>query len=524
MIVLSPAEMREIDRQAIEDGIPDILLMEMAGRGSAELADKLLQYNDSGRKVLIFAGSGNNGGDGLVVARFLDMWGYAVKVIMLKEESSLKGNSLLNFNICKNRENIEIVPVNTLNKKEIVNYCNSSNLIIDAILGTGLKGKVRGIISEIIDIINKSSTEVLAVDIPTGINASNGKVPGKAITAKNTATMAFPKLGMLLYPGHNYMGEIKIIDLGMPKISINKVKYNHYTLTADEAEALLPKRKIDGHKGTFGKINVIGGSTGMTGAPALTGFSALKMGAGLVKIYLPEEIRALTASYYPELITATINYEKLDELTDNIDVLVLGPGLGQSKKAKKIVDKLLLDSKKPMIIDADGINLISDLDLLKNNKFPILLTPHPGEMARLIDSSIKEIQDKSIEIAREFSQKYNVYLILKGATTIVSLPDGRIYLNLTGNDGLATAGSGDVLTGIVAGIMAQGLSVEETAILAPYIHGLAGDIASDDINSYSITASDIINYLPVAIKQLIERKGILNVKSKGFDVKKRYYS
>jgi ADP-dependent NAD(P)H-hydrate dehydratase / NAD(P)H-hydrate epimerase len=519
MIVLRPEEMREMDKYTIEDAIPDILLMEAAGRGVAEKAHAFIlekskcSSEDKRKNILVIAGKGNNGGDGYVAARILNIMAYNVRVISLAEEEELQGNPFINYRVCKAR-GISINNVNDLGHEDINLFINQSGLVIDAMLGTGLKGDVRGIISEIIDLLNNSNTPVLSVDIPSGLDGETGNIHGKAVKAVITATMAFHKLGLCLYPGRELSGKVEPIDLGMPEISINRVKYNHFMLNEREAASLLPVRRITAHKGSFGKITVIGGSMGMTGAPFLTGMASLKMGAGLVTIAVPSSIQDVVASYMPELITQGLKeneglinkdaIEKIEELTLNSDLLLIGPGMGKSADLEFIIKKIITEFNLPIVLDADGMNAISDLNLLKHRKGALIMTPHPGEMARLLNLDISQIEENRVETARKFAVEYNVNLILKGASTIIALPDTRVYINPTANEGMATAGSGDVLTGIIGALLAQGLDAERASILGPYIHGLAGDLAKEELSSYSLSAGNIIDYIPAAIKKLIK--------------------
>lgn len=530
MIILKPDEMREMDVRTIEDGMPEILLMEAAGRGVAVFVVKEIlrgELNSSlpsrsasyieaearkNSEILIFAGKGNNGGDGLVAGRFLDMWGYNVGIILLSQSQYLQGVNLTNYKLCKNR-GIEICEIKDLEEEEIADYIDKANLVIDAMLGTGLKGDVRGRIASVIDLINdNSSTPVLAVDIPSGLDGESGDLHGRAVKADFTATMAFNKLGLCIYPGRNYAGKVEVIDIGMPEKSSNKVDYNIFMLSKKEAASLLPRRSLTAHKGTFGKVGIVGGSPGMIGAPVLTGISALKTGTGLVKIAVPDGIKQNINSNL-ELMISGLKDDKLGiieaalpqikKLKEKSDLMALGPGLGKSQAIEQIIHEILSKFEIPLVLDADGINAISDLNLLSKYKASLILTPHPGEMARLIDCEIKEVQNNRINIVRNFVDQYNVCLILKGAATIIGLPDGKIYINPTGNEGMATAGSGDVLTGIISSLLAQGLKVENAAILGPFLHGMAGDMAKKEVGSHGLIAGDIIDFIPRIIKDLL---------------------
>ena len=509
MIALTPAEMRKMDKKSIEDGFTSTILMEMAGRGIAELIDEKVRSSES--KITIFCGKGNNGGDGFTAARFLDMWGYNVQIFFTGDKEELKEVNYINYKIAKLRK----IPIKKVKKldRDIKEAVKNSNIIVDALLGTGIQGEPRGIYGDLIELINKSKNSfVTAIDVPSGVNALSGKVVGNAIKADLTATMAYYKTGLLLNPGYQYCGEIEIIDLGMAASSLEKINYNHFLLGRKNAAGTLGIRKGTGHKGTFGKILVVGGSKSMLGAPALVGEAGLKSGAGLVKIALPDILAKQSLNYKNEIIyeflTSDSNkitekaYGEIQKLMKDMDVLALGPGLGQSKEIDSLIEKVLESIEKPLVLDADGINGIKNLDILNKCDNNIILTPHPGEMSRLINKSIKEIKKNKVEISRKFAVDFGINLILKGANTITALPNGDVYFNVTGNNGLATAGSGDVLTGITASLLAQGLEPSKAAVLAPYLHGKAGDKAEEYLTEYSIIASDIIDYLPKVFEEL----------------------
>lgn len=513
MIVLKPEEMKEVDNRAIAAGFPDIILMETAGRAVAEKARSFL--SKAGNRVLILAGKGNNGGDGLVAARFLDMWGYNVKILLLAPGDELTGSPSVNYKLCQYRE-IEINYINdSIEEDKIKREMEYADLIIDAMLGTGLKGEVREPILSLIKWINMCNTKVLAVDIPSGLDGERGSILGSAVRADFTVTMAYPKVGLVVYPGKELTGQLEVVDLGVPERFAEEVKPTHFILTYNEVKELLPLRETTGHKGTFGKVVIFGGSKGMAGAPSLTGKAALKTGAGLVRVAVPAGIQEIVANYSVEIITegldddngniSTSSLPVIEDLIEKSDVIALGPGMGRSKSITEIVRKIIVNSgSRPVIIDADGINSISNLNYLKDRKGPTILTPHPGEMARLIKEKVEYIERNRINIAREFSIKYQTYLVLKGAATVIALPDGKVYINQTGNNGLATAGSGDVLTGIISGLIAQGVDVEKAVVLGPYLHGFSADLAVKDYTTYGLNAGDIIRYIPESFKKIRE--------------------
>lgn len=498
MLILTPKEMGELDKKVIDSGFESLLLMETAGRKTAEIIKE--KYNKD-NNILILAGSGNNGGDGLVIARILDICDYNVKIIIVGNYNKLKEDPLTNYKICKLRD----IELDFFDKQSdfslIKDSISKSDLIIDSMLGTGLTGDLRDPYLQIVKLINKSNNEVLAVDIPTGIDGFNGRVMKEAVEADITVTMAFSKIGHLLYPGRAYTGQLNIVDLGFPEKLIDHKKYRHHSLTLKEANKLLPKRERTGHKGCFGKVLVIGGSFGLEGAVALTGNSALKTGSGLAKLLAPEAVNATIKSFCQEAISERLTIKNIKENIENYDIIALGPGLGRGKFQKEVVSFLLNNANKPLIIDADGLNNLK-LEELKRAEREILLTPHPGEFARLVDKSVDEIQSNRIKYLRDFTQEYNVNVVLKGASSLIADQKGNVYINTTGNEGMATAGSGDVLTGIIASLAGQKVNLYQSAVLGVYLHGLAGDIACSKVGSHSLMAQDIITNIPPAISKI----------------------
>ena len=530
MHVLTPESMGKCDQETIEAGFPEILLMEAAARETAEYANKIIKenllenvnyYQKSERKkaknfkITILIGKGNNGGDGLAAARFLANKGYQVELVLAGAEKDLAGINRKNFELCL-YHNLKYYQFADLTTKNLLNKLKQSNFIIDALLGTGIKGEVRGNSKKIIDLINQVveeySKKVLAVDIPSGINGKDGSVAGRAVKADYTVTMAAYKRGLLLYPGKDYAGRIKVVDIGIKKETIAKNSDGLKFFTKDKAQALLPFRKNNGHKGTFGKIAVLAGSRGMGGAPLLSSEAALRSGSGLVYLLTATEVETGIANQLRELLSVSLtsqdgiisenSLEKILNFAEKVDLLIAGPGLGNNKATEKVIRGILENLSLPLVLDADALNSITNLDLLKKYRGEILITPHPGEMARLLDKSITEINQNRIKIATEFAEKYRVNIILKGAATITAAPDGRAYINSSGCNGMATAGSGDVLTGIVSALAAQGMDSFEAAALAVYIHGRAGEYAAVEKSNFALIASDIIENLAKVWKEL----------------------
>lgn len=519
MEVLTPTMMAKCDQDTIKKGYPEILLMEAAAYGTANLAAEIIKKEIDFKKkeeikVIILAGKGNNGGDGLAAARILKNWGYQAEIILSTDGEQLKDICSKNFELAVLNK-VKHYHFSDLKEIEFLRIIKNSDLIIDALLGTGITGDLRGNIKKMITLLNQKLDNqplTLAVDIPSGIIGINGKVAGAALKSDYTATMAAYKRGLLLYPGRDYSGEVKVIDIGIQPETIEKNGDGLKVFNKKEAVKLLPQRKNDGHKGSFGKIAVLAGSQGMTGAPLLSTRAALRSGSGLVYLLIPAEIEALTSVQLEEVVGIPLaskngvisadSLEQIMQFSEKVDLLAAGPGLSRDFSVTAVIEAVLKNLELPLILDADAINSIQDLELLKNYKGELILTPHPGEMSGLTGISIEEINDNRLEIARGFASEYKVNLILKGAATITAAPDGRAYINTSGCSGMATAGSGDVLTGIVSALRAQGLSSFEAAGLAVYIHGRAGEFAAEKKSNYALIASDIIEELPQVWQEL----------------------
>ena len=520
MEVLTPAMMTECDQETIAAGYPELLLMEAAAYGTAELAAEIIEEEITFKqkedlKITVLVGKGNNGGDGLAAARILKNWGYQPEIILSSDSEKLAGVNSKNFDLAVLNK-IKYYHYNDLKEAEFLRIINNSDLIVDALLGTGIKGQLRGSIKEIIDLIRQKVDRqplTLAVDIPSGVIGLNGRIAGAALRADYTATMAAYKRGLLLYPGRDYAGDLKVVEIGIQPETIEKNGDALKAFNNKEAVKLLPQRESDSHKGSFGKLAVLAGSRGMTGAPILSARAALRSGAGLLYLLTAGEIEASTSAQLEELVgiplaskNGAVSEESLAQViqfSDRVDLLAAGPGLSSNSSIKDLITGILKNLSLPLVLDADALNSIQDLELLKKYRGDLILTPHPGEMSALTGISIQEINNNRIEIARKFAREYKVNLILKGAATITAAPDGRAYINTSGCNGMATAGSGDVLTGIVSALRAQGMKSFEAAALAVYIHGRAGEYAADAKTNYALIASDIIEELPQVWQNLL---------------------
>ncbi|MCX8030638.1 MAG: NAD(P)H-hydrate dehydratase [Thermodesulfovibrionales bacterium] len=512
MKIVTAQEMREIDRITIDDyGIPSVVLMERAGLAVALKIRELFPP----KKVVVLSGRGNNGGDGLVVARILKNWGYRSKVIIIASEDELSKDCAIQYRIAK-RFNIEISFTSSVTYSDL-----HSAIVVDAIFGTGLNKEVGDTFIRIFRQIKSSGCPVVSVDVPSGVSSDTGQIMGDAVKADITVTFGLPKLGHYLFPGALYRGRLFVEDIGFDIKLINHENLKKNLIEKSFISSFLTPRDNYSHKGNYGHILVVAGSKGKTGAALLCSKAALRSGSGLVTIAIPKGISEIIQSRVTEEMTLIVEDSGKGEfsakalpqivsfLSEKIDALAIGPGIGVSTDTQEIVRQIVKSCPIPIVIDADGINsLCFDPDTLNNSKASVVLTPHPGEMMRLWNSSfktnltIKDIEKNRIEIATKFAKEYNVVLVLKGVPTVVASPKGDIYINTTGNPGMATAGSGDVLTGIITSLIGQRLSPINAAICGVYLHGLAGDIAADKITQQSMLASDIINCLSSAFSDV----------------------
>lgn len=507
-------EMQKIDRWAQDFlKIPGTVLMENAGRGSVDVLKNYFDLN--GLNVLIVCGKGNNGGDGFVIARHLRNNGSNVKIVLLGRREELRGDALLNYQILK-KGKFEVIEANSIAKLRKVFYGNNYDCIVDAIFGTGFKGKPEGIFFEAIKLINRTDSFVLSVDIPSGINGDTGRFEGICVVADATAVMCLPKRGNYLLPGRTFCGDIYLIDIGVPYELIEEgfpqvIEY-------DDVYSILPWRDPAGNKGTFGQVLIIAGARGFSGAAAMASISCLRTGAGLVRLAAPEGIMDSLEAKLLEVVKVplsqtdeeTISAKAIDTilpLLEKTDVAIIGPGLTTNNETARFVKNLLPLIKIPLIIDADALNIVSqDLKILRKLKTDFILTPHPGELSRLTNLPIEKINEERIDIAGNYAKEFGGILILKGAPTIIATPDGEIYLNPTGNSGLATAGSGDVLVGMIGGFLAQGLTPISSTISGVFLHGLAADLFVKEHNEYSLIAGDLIDWIPKALNYIINRE------------------
>ena len=523
MKVVTAAEMRQIDQDTIEGiGIPGIVLMETAG---SAIVRAIEQHYPTCQRIGIFAGKGNNGGDGIVIARQLAHIGRDVRLFLVSPPDSFTGEAQTNLQIAKNLElRIEEILTETefYGTGTVPTTLASCELLVDAIFGTGLRGAVRDPIATIINAINELPTPILSVDLPSGLDADTGHPLGTCVRADRTVTIGLPKRGLLIHPGAELAGKLEVVDIGFPEpvIDARNIKVNW--TTAAQAAQWMPPRPPFSHKGSYGRVLVVAGSTGMTGAAALASEAALRAGAGLVTLATPKHLNPILEGLLPEVMTlplpetdagslavsATSTILEFAEKTKS--TLAIGPGLSQHPETVSLVHQLIRENWEQkldlrMVIDADGLNALAQVrEIVSLLNSETVLTPHPGEMARLTKTPIPILEADRIGTAQQFASEHGVTLVFKGAPTVTSDPNGNLWINSTGNPGMATGGMGDVLTGIIAGLMAQGIPSESAAALGVYLHGLAGDTTAEAIGMPGLTASDVLKSVPKAIFSLIQ--------------------
>ena len=514
MKVLTSKEMREIDRKTIEEiGIPGPVLMENAGiRITGAILKRFPRITEE--NVVIVAGKGNNGGDGFVVARHLFNLGARPNVLLLASKQELKGDASLNLGIAE-KIGVEIAEVTKIEewKKRRIGLFHAS-VIVDAIFGTGLLKPAEGLYATAIEDINKAPGFKVAVDIPSGLSSDTHLLIGPAVKADLTVALAAPKIGHVLPPAQEYVGELVISDISIPPFLFEDESLKLEVIEKKDALPYVQKRKRDSHKGTYGHLFVLAGSLGKTGAAVMAAKAALRMGAGLVTVGTPQSCWPVIARSMMELMTEalpetpqkTISEAALPMVLDLLkgkDAVLIGPGISAHPSTAKLVVSLLPKIKVPAVIDADGLNILADNpDALKSFSCPAVLTPHPGEFARLIRRSNKDVLDNRLALAAEFADKYKVFLVLKGYRTLVATPRGKIFINPTGNPGMATGGSGDVLSGMIASLIIQEKNILGATAAAVYLHGLSGDIGAKRIGERPLIAGDLIKYLPQALKEM----------------------
>jgi len=497
---------REIDRVTIKEyGIPGLILMENAGRAVAKV---VLEEFPQTKRVAIFAGGGNNGGDGFVVARHLLGEDLDVTTYLASDPRKYKGDALTNL------EALRKIGGKLIEFKGDFSVYEKADVIVDALLGTGLDREVEGFYRDVIEFINSQPVPCVAVDLPSGLDANTGFPLGVSVKASVTVTFVLPKLGLEIYPGIDYAGRVYVVDITTPRSLEKDIPFE--LITYDTVRRILKPRHPNTHKGTFGHLFVISGSPGKTGAATLVGLGAMRVGTGLVTVGIPkslnpimeEKLTEAMTEPLPETADGCLGRQSIETVLSIISTkktaLAIGPGISTKEDTAEFLYEILRKSTLPIVVDADGITLISrNLGILREVKVPVILTPHPGEMSRLVGKTSEEVQRDRIGVARDFSSMYNVYTVLKGARTVVSTPEGRVFINPTGNPGMASGGMGDVLSGVIGGLLAQGYSPADACILGVFAHGLAGDLAADKRGEAGIIAGDVADLMPEALKKIL---------------------
>jgi NAD(P)H-hydrate epimerase len=524
MRVVTRKQMQEIDQTiSAQYGISGVILMENAGIQAFLAIKEYLHHQHqqidkvaslAGERIVVLCGSGNNGGDGFVVARHLFNHGARVKIYLFVPKEKIKGDALINLKAAIGFG----IPIQIITSEDELNAVTPelkhAKLIVDALLGTGAQNEVTGLFAEIIDIVNTLDIPVVAIDVPSGLDANTGMSLGRTVQAAMTVTFGFPKLGLVVSPGIEYTGKLIVVNIGFPPSLLNQESIKINLLTPKDVLPYIPHHPVDAHKGLCGKAFVLAGSIGMTGAAALCSEAALRVGAGLVTLGIPESLNQIMEVKLTEVMTMPLpqtslstfsqqGYEKIMSFCEDMDVTALGPGISRDEDTKRLMQRLILHLKIPMVIDADALFAIAQqTDILKHKNAPAVITPHLGEMAYLLGCSTKDVRDNQINIAQKFAEEHDTTVVLKGVRTIIADPLGNIWINPTGNCGMATAGCGDVLTGIISGLIAQGLSVPEAAKLGVFLHGLAGDVKAEEKGTLSLIASDVLDGIPEAIHKV----------------------
>ena len=511
MKITTAEEMRAIDRATTERfGVPSLTLMENAGSAIARF---ILQRYSEASRVAVICGKGNNGGDGFVVARKLHRAGRVVEVLLLGSRTELKGDALTMF------ERLPLRPIEVTSPQELEAESSRSlahcELIVDAILGTGFRPPVAGLYANAIAAMNRSDKPIVAVDIPSGAD-SDAMTPqsGEGIArADEIVTFTAPRPAHVF--GNLTRGPVLVAPIGSPPEAIVS-SLNLEVTTPRDFAALLAPRPRDSNKGMFGHVLIIGGSFGKSGAAGMAGMAALRAGAGLSTVATPARVLSSVASFAAELMTeplaetaagsialAAAESGRFTDLAKPMTVVAIGPGIGRDPETVQFVQEAVRQTKVPLVLDADGLNAFEgQTNLLDGRRRPLVLTPHPGEMARLAGISIKAVQSDRLNVARSFARDHHLVLVLKGDRTIIAFPDGSAWVNPTGNPGMATGGTGDILTGMTAGVIAQMPNdYARAAIAAVYLHGLAGDVAAERMGEHSLVATDLLNGLPEAFRR-----------------------
>jgi ADP-dependent NAD(P)H-hydrate dehydratase / NAD(P)H-hydrate epimerase len=522
MKILTAEEMREVDRLTTERyGIPSLTLMENAGASVAQFIaqrwPKLAQ-----RRIVVLCGKGNNGGDGFVAARRLRDLGAKPEVDLFAAPEEMRGEAATNCKRWQDSSSGLHIIRDSSAWQSVKASLTSADIIVDALLGTGGRGAVAGLLAEVIEDVNKRRgpvrSAVVAVDIPSGLLADTGEANGPVVKAAHTVTFTAPKMGMILGASGDHVGQLCVRDIGSPPELIEEVGTSNIRwIDAREVSKFAVPRRADGNKGNYGHALIVAGSVGKSGAAVLASWAGLRVGAGLVTVATPQPVLPIVAAHTPEIMTEALpatdtgtismrsfDDERFDKLVKGKRALAIGPGLTTQDETQQFVHAVVRKCTVPLVLDADGLNAFAGrAQELKNGAGLIALTPHPGEMARLLGCEIKDVQARRLEVARISAADWNAFVILKGHQTVIASPDGQTFVNSTGNPGMSTGGTGDVLTGMLAGLTAQFGTTDWVRVLAfgVYLHGLAGDVAYADTGEAPLLAADLIHAIPRAYQE-----------------------
>jgi ADP-dependent NAD(P)H-hydrate dehydratase / NAD(P)H-hydrate epimerase len=513
MLVVTAEQMREMDRMTIQKyGVPSLTLMERAGEGiTAAIIKRFAAATKKG--VLIVAGKGNNGGDGFVVGRLLKKKRIPCEVALLATRSELSPDAANN---CRAFQKLKgkVTEFTAGGLESFARKLAGKGLLVDAILGTGIRSEVQGLYAEAIVLMNASGAPIVAIDMPSGLDTDRGTPLGVSIQAEMTVSLGCAKLGQVIHPGIGYVGDLAVVDIGIDPSALAAVAPATEILTPEEVSWLVPKRSDDTHKGTYGHVVVIAGSRGKTGAAMLACRAAMRTGSGLVTLAAPRSLNNIFASSLVEVMTEPLREngaEEMQELSpeewsgllERKNALLFGPGIGVNDATRNTLRWLLRNLDIPWVIDADGLNnLALDIDRVRVAKTPPILTPHPGEMARLIGKNTADVNQDRVGVAREFALKHCCYVVLKGSRSVIATLDGRIFINPSGNPGMASGGMGDVLAGMLAALLGQGLSPEVAMKLGVFLHGFVGDRVAAEKGEIGLIASDVVDGLPDGLHAL----------------------
>ncbi len=519
MNIATREEMRRLDKMALDKlGLSGLVLMENAGRAVADGVKATLGCV-AGRRVFVLAGKGNNGGDGLVAARHLENDGAHVRVFLFGTPDELSPDAKVNHRILTAAGGEVLVVREERDWQRVKMALPFADCLVDALVGTGAQGALSGAVERAAKLLNEAQRPVVAVDIPSGVDANTGLVSGPAVRAQRTVTLALPKPGLLLQPGAGYAGELAVADIGIPARLTAELALRRHVVENNWVREVLPKRRVTDHKGDAGRVLVVAGSRGLTGAAVLSATAAARSGAGLVTAAVPRSLELLVAGKLTEVMTLGLPDQGegaglVDAAVETVlakaaqsDVVALGPGLGREAGTQSVVRQLLQQAACPLVLDADALFAIANEPHLLGKAAAVpVITPHPGEMARFWGMKAAEINENRLAVAQQAAEEWGAIVVLKGAPTVIAYPDGEVFVNPTGGPALASGGTGDVLTGVIAAFIAQGMTSHQAAVAGVYVHGLAGQILARS-GDLGVLAGDVAACLPAALAGILGQCG-----------------